>query len=88
MSLLVRAERVSVIVAIFSSFFSMANLLKTGDKNNLFCPPNSLLMKTTDMGSFGELRCNYLYISDLVGIFEKICFLVISFVFGIYFPMQ
>lgn len=66
----------------------MANLLKTGDKNNLFCPPNLFLMKTTDMGSFGELLCNYLYISGLVGVFEKMSFLAISVDFVIYFPMQ
>ena len=40
------------------------------------------------MGSFGELLCNYLYISGLEGVFEKMSFLVISVVFGIYFPMQ
>ena len=45
-------------------------------------------MKTTDMGSFGELLCNYLYISDLVSVFEKMSFLVISVDFVIYFPMQ
>ena len=45
-------------------------------------------MKTTDMGSFGEMLCNYLYISDLVGDFEKMCFLAISVDFVIYFPMQ
>ena len=45
-------------------------------------------MKTTDMGSFGELLCNYLYISGLVGVFEKMSFLVISVDFVIYFPMQ
>ena len=45
-------------------------------------------MKTTDMGSFGELLCNYLYISDLVGVFEKMSFLAISVDFVIYFPMQ
>ena len=66
----------------------MANLLNTGDKNNRNCPPNSFLMKTTDMGSFGELLCNYLYISGLVGVFEKMSFLVISVDFVIYFPMQ
>ena len=45
-------------------------------------------MKTTDMGSSGELLCNYLCISDLVGIFEKMSFLAISVDFVIYFPMQ
>ena len=45
-------------------------------------------MKTDDMGSFGELLCNYLYISDLVGVFEKMSFLAISVDFVIYFPMQ
>ena len=45
-------------------------------------------MKTTDMGSFGEMLCNYLYISDLVGDFEKMSILVISVDFVIYFPMQ
>ena len=40
------------------------------------------------MGSFGELLCNYLYISGLVGVFEKMSFLVISVDFVIYFPMQ
>ena len=45
-------------------------------------------MKTIDMGSFGEMLCNYLYISDLVGIFEKMSFLAISVDFVIYFPMQ
>ena len=45
-------------------------------------------MKTTDMGSFGEVLCNYLYISGLVGVFEKMSFLAISVDFVIYFPMQ
>ena len=45
-------------------------------------------MKTTDMDSFGELFCNYLYISGLVGVFEKMSFLAISVDFVIYFPMQ
>ena len=40
------------------------------------------------MGSFGEMLCNYLYISDLVGVFEKMSFLAISVDFVIYFPMQ
>lgn len=40
------------------------------------------------MGGFGVVLCNYLYISVLVGDFEKICFLVISVDFVIYFPMQ
>ena len=31
----------------------MANLLKTGDKNNLFCPPNLFLMKTGENGCSG-----------------------------------
>ena len=29
------------------------NLLKTGDKNNLFCPPNLFLMKTDENGCSG-----------------------------------
>ena len=45
-------------------------------------------MKTDDMGSFGGMLCNYLYISDLVGVFEKMSFLAISVDFVIYFPMQ
>ena len=45
-------------------------------------------MKTDDMGSFGELLCNYLYIRGLVGVFEKMSFLAISVDFVIYFPMQ
>ena len=45
-------------------------------------------MKTTDMGSLGELLCNYLYVSGLVDVFEKMSFLAISVDFVIYFPMQ
>ena len=40
------------------------------------------------MGSFGEMLCNYLYISDLVGVFEKMSFLAISVDFVIYFPIK
>ena len=40
------------------------------------------------MGSFGEVLCNYLYISGLVGVFEKMSFLVVSVDFVIYFPIQ
>ena len=36
------------------------NLLKTGDKNNLFCPPNLFLMKTDEIGCPWYYGCNTL----------------------------